>query len=523
MVDKLWFLIPEMILFAAAVVVSVVGLSKRKGVRDATPLIAIIALIVAGVATPFVYGAEDRLAAADLLLPMLGNYVKMIVCGVGALLALVSVGLVDRSLESAFASGRATFDAIRVTRGEFYAFFLLSLMGVMLVCNANDLIWLFLALELTSLPTYVMVATGRSRRIAQEAAVKYFFLGAVSAAIFLFGFAMIYGSTGSIVLTEIRASFAEQAAAGDVNSFGVMGIIIALLGLCFKIAAAPMHFYAADVYQGAASAVTAFLGFVPKTSGMLAFILLLTTLGWTGHVEGVEALPPAITAALFMIAVLTMTLGNVLALMQRSVKRVLAYSSIAHSGYLLIGVMAGPGLGFNSVLFYLLAYGIMNTAAFAVVAALERGGEEVDAMEDLAGLGRRHPALAAVLAISSLSLLGFPPLLGFVGKFYLFAAGVEAGQITLVVIACFNSAISAWYYLKIAGLPILAQPTPQSEAVSGVPSPWPRWAGMIGAAAVAVLWIFAGPISQASDEALRSTPGMTAEARDEPGAVLSER
>ena len=502
MTAKLWFLIPEIVLFAAAVIVSVMGLSRVKSTRDLSPLITVLALIVAAALTPILYANEERVHAAGMLMPMLGQYVKVVVCIVGALLAMLPVGLIDRNLEGAFATGRASFDAIRVTRGEFYAFFLLSIIGVMLITSANDLIWLFLALELTSLPTYVMVAIARSRRLSLEAAVKYFFLGAMSAAIFLFGFALIYGATGSIVLTDIQQAFEMHAFRGDMTIIAMVGVILALLGVCYKIAAAPMHFYAADVYQGAASPVTAFLGFVPKAAGMLTFMMLLYCVGWLNHIEGLEALPRAISATIFMIAVLTMTLGNVLALMQRSAKRVLAYSSIAHSGYMLIGVLAGPGLGYNAVLFYLFAYGIMNTAAFAVLSALEKNGEEIDDLNDLSGLAKRHPGLSAVLAIAALSLLGFPPLLGFVGKLYLFAAGVEAGQIVLVVIAALNSAISAWYYLKLAGLPFLGKPGPQSERVDRGPSPWPRYSAVLGAVAILVLWLFAGPIDRATKEAV---------------------
>lgn len=494
---KLWLLIPEFVLFGAAVLVSVLGLSRSRLLRDLSPFIAIAALVAAGVLTPLVYGDEGRVAEAGLLMPLLGQYMKIVVCAVGALLAFLSIGLVDRGLEAAFASGRAAFDPIRVARGEYWSFFLLSLIGVMLISSANDLIWLFLALELTSLPTYVMVATARSRRKSGEAAIKYFFLGAMSAAMFLFGFALIYGATGTIILTEIRAAFAVQlgAADGGLGAFGVIGIILALLGVCFKIAAAPMHFYAADVYEGAPGPVTAFLAFAPKTAGIITFIMLLSTAIIPEHVGAAIDFPPTITAALFMISVLTMTLGNVLAMLQRSVKRILAYSSIAHSGYMLIGVIAGPGAGFNAVLFYVLAYGVMNTAAFAVLAALERQGEEIDSLDDLAGLGRRHPGMAAVMAIASMSLLGFPPLLGFVGKFYLFAAGIEAGQLALVVIACVNSAISAWYYLKLAGLPILAAPGAGADSITRVPSYWPRFAALLAAAAVATLWIVAQPIS----------------------------
>jgi NADH-quinone oxidoreductase subunit N len=273
-----------------------------------------------------------------------------------------------------------------------------------------------------------------------------------------------------------------------------------------------MHFYAADVYEGAASPVTAFLAFVPKTAGMLAIILLLTTMGWSGHSlseNGMqvpyEGLPQQVMTTLWMIAVLTMTLGNVGAILQKSAKRVLAYSSIAHSGYMLIGVIAGPRHdGPDAVLFYLLAYGIMNTAAFAVLTGLERRGNEIESMDDLAGLRIRHPAMAVVLAIASGSLLGVPPLLGFWGKLYLFIAGIEAKQIPLVVIAGVNSAISAWYYLRLVALPIMNKPSAQAETIERSPFSWPRIAGVMTAVAVVILPVFANRLFTASEAASAS-------------------
>ncbi|MHC4965796.1 MAG: NADH-quinone oxidoreductase subunit N [Planctomycetota bacterium] len=466
MADKLWFLIPEIWLFLGVFVLSVMGLARTKFLRDALPLVVCAFLAVALVAIPLVYTQTDRLSRAAMLMPSVGYYVKMVVCAMGIVLALLSVGLIDRRLEEAVKSGRARFDPIRVSRGEYFAFFLLSLIGAMLVCNANDLIWLFLALELTSLPTYVMVAISRPSRRAQEAAVKYFFLGALAAAMFLYGFALLYGSTGTIVLTEMREALTEQAAAGGLNRMAIVGMILAVVG-------------------------TAFLGFVPKTAGAVAIILLLGTVGWSGHLPGgTEGLPQPILITLWMIAVLTMTLGNVGAMLQRSAKRLLAYSSIAHSGYLLIGVIAGPGLGINSVLFYLLVYGVMNTAAFAALAALERRGEEVEALEDLAGLRLRHRTMSVVIVIAAGSLIGFPPLLGFWGKLLLLIAGVKAGHLPLVVIAVINSAISAWYYLRLAGLPILAMPGPQAETIVKRPVVWPRVAAVLTGLAVLIVPIF---------------------------------
>ena len=275
MADKLWFLVPELILFAGVVVVSIMGLSPRKGVRDSLPLITCIFLGMAFAVIPALYSgerAEAHMEGAALLFPYLGKFAKMVVCLIGIGLVMISTGLIDRKYEHAVQTGRATFDPIRATRGEYFSFFLLSLIGVMLCCSANDLIWLFLSLELTSLPTYIMVAMSRSSRKAQEAAVKYFFLGAMSAAMFLFGFALLYGATGTIVLSEMHTAFAEQVATGGINAIGIFGMILAVLGVSFKVVAAPMHFYAPDVYEGAAVPVTAFLAFVPKTAGFIALI-----------------------------------------------------------------------------------------------------------------------------------------------------------------------------------------------------------------------------------------------------------
>lgn len=523
MIEKLWFLIPEMILFAGVVVVSIFGLSPLRALREVTPWVTIGALVVASAVTPFLYTPE-RVAEAELLMPHVGWYMKVAIMMIAAMLVLMCIGLIDRHYEGEIKAGRAIFDPMRVNRGEFFVLLLFSVMGATLVCNANDLIWLFLALELTSLPTYVMVAMSRPSRKAQEAGVKYFFLGAFATAIFLYGFALLYGSTGTMVLTEMRTVFAEQAAGEGINTFGIVGMILAVLGLGFKIAAAPLHFYAADVYEGAASAVTAFIAFVPKAAGMLGLILLLGTMGWYGHV-GADAfgLPEPVLYALWMMAVLTMTLGNIAALLQRSVKRMLAYSSIAHSGYMMIGLIAGPGLGINSVLFYLTAYGIMNTAAFAVLAGLERAGQEIETVDDISGLRLKHPGMAIVLAISSASLLGVPPLLGFMGKLYLFVAGVEAGHIPLVVIAGLNSAISAGYYLFLIVLAILLKPSAQAETIEKSPRVWPRVAGLIGAVLIVALPVFTQALYNASERATQDyelgPPAAASQDAGEDGAV----
>jgi NADH-quinone oxidoreductase subunit N len=481
MADRLWFLIPEFILLIGAVICAIGGLSNTSAIRRRIGFVACGFLAAACIAVPFVYTPE-KIANADSLLPNLGKYVKFFASLIGILLVMSAGGLMDRKYEHAIAKGKATFSALRTSGGEFHALLLLSIAGVMLICEARDLIWLFLALELVSLPTYVMVAISRWSKVAQEAAMKYFFLGAVSAALMLYGFALLYGATGTFVFTEMADVFAAERAAGGISIFGQIGLLLAIFGLCYKIAAAPMHLYAPDVYEGASAAVTAFLAFIPKTAGMLAIILLCSLVGWE------EGLPPVVEMALWVVAVLTMLLGNIGALLQTSTQRMLGYSSIAHSGYMLIGVIAGPPLGIIAVLVYLVIYGATNTSAFATLASLSRDDDSVDSLEDISGLYKRSPLAAASMSISCGSLLGIPPLFGFWGKLMLFAAGVAAGQLPLVIVAAVASAISAWYYLKIIGLSLLSSTTPRSESVR-VTLRWPLIAAVISA-----IVAIAGPI-----------------------------
>ncbi|MEY2714143.1 MAG: NADH-quinone oxidoreductase subunit [Planctomycetota bacterium] len=482
---KLTLIAPEILLFIGSVVVAVLGLSRNAGVRRAVPMITALFLAASVGVTAWVYRG-DAVAQSGLMMPMLGAYAKALIAMIAILLVMVAGASIDRRLEEAFDAGRAAFDPIRVMRGEFFSFFLLSVAGTMLIANAGDLIWMFLALELASLPTYVMVAVSRGTRRAQEAAVKYFFLGALSAATFLYGFALLYGATGTFELAAMADFFRQNG----VPTIGYIGAVLAIIGIGFKLAAVPMHFYAPDVYEGASSATTAFLGFIPKIAGVLALMVLLNVFGAAnlGGDGSPHWLPAPITGTLWMVAVLTMVLGNIGALLQRNVKRMLAYSSIAQSGYLLIGLLAGPEKGgFDAVLFYLLGYGVTNTAMFAVLASLERNGEDVETLDDLSGLRTRHPVLAWMLAASAISLIGMPPLIGFFGKLALFSSALEAGQVQLVVIAAVNSAISAFYYLQLVAVPMLGQPNARTEAVQAVPSSWPRMAAILCGIGVIVL------------------------------------
>ncbi|MBM4007985.1 MAG: NADH-quinone oxidoreductase subunit N [Planctomycetes bacterium] len=527
---RLMLLTPEILLFGAAVVAAVLGLSRRHSIRAFLPIFTCLALVASLALMPITW-TETRANEAQLMLPMLGAFMKPLLAAIGILLVLVSAGSVDRGFEAAVARGRTTFDPQRVVAGEFYAFFLFSLIGAMLLCSATDLIWIFLAVELVSLPTYIMVAVGGSSRRSGEAAIKYFFLGALSTAVFLYGFAMIYGSTGSLELQGIRTALAAQAAGSGIDAMALAGLILAVLGFCFKITAVPMHFYAPDVYEGAPTHVTAFLAFVPKVAGFVVLIVLLACVGWTGHSlvdgDGVRVpyagLPTPLTAVLWMVAVLTMTLGNIGALLQRSVKRLLAYSSIAHSGYLVIGLLSGGAAGIEAISFYLLAYGVMTTASFAAIVALERRGEEINEINDLAGLRHRQPVMAWMLAISGASLVGMPPFLGFFGKVYLFVAAFEADQFALVVIAVLNSAVSALYYLRLATVPLVAPPSARSEEVQLVPSRWPWVAAVVCGIGTVILPGFLNTLVRSAEVTTAPAANTTVEspAADTSAASLS--
>ncbi|HHN77686.1 MAG TPA: NADH-quinone oxidoreductase subunit N, partial [Phycisphaerales bacterium] len=506
---------PEIWLFITTCVVMVVGLSPDMRVRRLCGWISGIGILVA-------IGAAVPVEHPGGLFPAITPYAKGMIGVVGLLLLPLLAGTVDRDLDAAIAEGKARFDALRANRAEFYAFFLFSLTGLMLTASADDLIWLFLALELTSLPTYIMVTISTRGTRSQEAGVKYFFLGALGAAIFLYGFALMYGATGTTNLAEIAAAFKAQAAADGINPIGIAGVAVALVGLCFKIAAVPMHMYAADVYQGAASGVSAMLAFVPKAAGFLAIIFICGTMGWT-HGPAYDALPAPIYILLWVIAAATMFTGNVLAVRQSSVKRMLAYSSVAHSGYMLVGVIAGPGSGGSfwdngiaAVLFYLLSYGITNIGTFAVLASIQTdSGEEADDIAEIRGLHATRPWLAGAMLLCVLSLLGLPPLVGFFAKVGLFTSAIAAGEIPLVIILGINSAIAAFYYLRIARSAYLE---PADESVSTGPTPVPQRAiaAVLSASLVVFLLVIAQPIIERSVTASGYTiPDTTAQARAE--------
>lgn len=325
--------------------------------------------------------------------------------------------------------------------GEYYALLLFATGGTMLIAHGGDLIVIFLGLEIASLAVYILAGFKKGIIRSYEASLKYFIMGSIASGFLIYGIAMAYGVAGTTALSALQNVTIPPANPTLV----FFAVALLMIGVCFKIAAVPFHLWSPDVYEGAPTSVTAFMASAIKVAGFAILIRLVLALG---HVPQIPW-----TKVLWVLAALTMTVGNLVAIRQTNIKRMLAYSSIAHAGYALLGVtaalqknaLAESTLG--AVLFYLFAYSLMTIGAFAVVIAIGRRGEEADEMTDYAGLAGKHPFLAAAMAVFLLSLTGIPPLVGFVGKFYLFAGAIEAGLYGLVVIAVLNSCVSAYYYL----------------------------------------------------------------------------
>lgn len=342
-------------------------------------------------------------------------------------------------------------------RGEYYTLLLFSVTGMMLMAQAADLIVVFLALELLSIPLYVLAAFARPRVDSEEAGLKYFLLGAFATGFVVFGTALVFGATESTKLTAI----VDAASGADSNGLLLsIGAALILVGFGFKVAAVPFHMWTPDVYQGAPSAVTAFMSSGAKIAGFAALLRVFAT--------AFPSISVDMTDILWVMAALTMALGNVIAIAQTNIKRLLAYSSIAQAGYILMAFVpyGNPDVAPVSIaagLFYLVAYAITNFGAWGVVIALEKSEGRGLELADYAGLARKHPLLAAAMAVFMLSLIGLPPTLGLVGKIYLFRAVIDGGFYGLAIIGVLTSLVSAYYYLRVVVIMYMRDGDPQTQ------------------------------------------------------------
>ncbi len=335
-----------------------------------------------------------------------------------------------------------------IRAGEYYALILFCTVGMILLASSTDMIMIFLGIEIVSICLYVLAGIRRDILRSNEAALKYFLLGAFATGFLLYGMTMVYGSTGSTNLFKIAEVVQNPSA--QSNPLLLMGLVLLIIGFGFKVASVPFHMWAPDVYQGAPTPITAFMAVGPKAAAFAAFFRVFA--------ETFPEMAPSWEIILSTIAVLSMFFGNLGAIMQTNIKRMLAFSSISHAGYILMAVIAKNSLGASSLLFYMLAYAFTTFGIFGIIILLGRKGEENLEIENYSGLAYKHPILALSMTVFLLSLGGLPPFAGFIAKFYIFSAAIQEGLVTLVIIAVLNSAISFYYYLKVVVFMYMKEP-----------------------------------------------------------------
>ena len=435
------YILPEIVLTAGALLLLIVDLFTSRQHQRVLGWCALAVLGATALTLLQFSGANLVVSRGLLAIDGFAFFFKLIFLGAAAITVLMSSSYLEA-------------EGLKV--GEYYFLILCATLGMMFMASGIDLIAIFIGLETMAVAFYILVGYVKPNRRSNEAAVKYFLLGAFSLGLLLYGMSLLYGLSGTTNLRELTATFV----AGESDALLLVAMILVIAGIGFKIAAVPFHMWAPDVYEGAPTPVTAFLSVGSKAA---AFAMLLRI-----FFEGLPGLVEEWRPIFYALAIITMTLGNIAAITQSNIKRMLAYSSIAHAGYILIGVVAGTPRGFTAIFVYLMVYVFMQLGAFAVVTMLRRENVAGDELKDLSGLYSRYPVAAFAMLFFMLSLGGIPPTAGFMGKFWLFSAAIESGYIWLAVVAVGNSAISLYYYIRvivymwikeeIAGPPIKVSP-----------------------------------------------------------------
>ena len=466
----LFAILPELSLTALVLIVLTIDLWLPVQRKQLLVPIVVVGLVLTGVATAAVWGVNRRdVFGGFYVVDDLSVFFKLITLAIGVLSVLFAPGYLQ---------------VRRLPLGEFSTILIFSLIGMFVLASSSDLVTLFLGLELMTMPSYLLTGFHKTDRYSNEGGLKYFLLGSFASAILLFGIAWTYGFTGTTRMSEIAALVGR----GDLPAGMLVALGFLTVGATFKIAAVPFHYWTPDAYQGAPTPITGFLSVGPKVG---AFALLIRL-----FVEALGPLRADWLALMLGLTVLTMTAGNIVALTQTNVKRMLAYSSIAHTGYIMAGIAAFANAtdrdvasrGLESVLFYGLGYSIMNLGAFAVVAMLQRETNRYGGLGSFAGLASRDPWRAAAMAVLLLSLTGIPPTVGFFAKLYVLLAAVDAGLAWLAVIMVLNAALSAFYYLRVIVYMYMRDPEDEPAAIdrSGFAS-----AGLaVSVAAVVLLGLF---------------------------------
>jgi len=436
---------PELILAVTAMVLLLLSVFLKKESRNLIPPLSLIGVLLALGFSVSLWGRAEYAFQGMIVLDNYSLFFKIVFLVTTALTILMSIRYLQQE---------------GFEHGEYYILLLFAAVGMMLMASAADLIIVFLGLETFSLAIYVLAGFFRTQAKSNESALKYFLLGSFSTGFLVYGIALIYGATGTTNLKGIFEFFRRAQLLQDPLLLFAMGLLI--VGFGFKVASVPFHMWTPDVYEGAPTSITAFMSVGPKAAGFAAFLRVF--------VYSLSSLQAEWIWILWVLAVLTMTLGNIVAIAQKNIKRMLAYSSIAHAGYILVAMVAANELGTAGILYYLLAYAFMNLGAFAVIILYGRRGEENLLITDYSGMGSKYPLLAALMAVFMFSLAGIPPTAGFVGKFYIFSAAVKAGYVGLAVIGVLNSALSVYFYLRVTVMMYMRAPEKDLPPIAWSPA-----------------------------------------------------
>ena len=413
-------LLPEIVLGIGAMALLMLGVYRSEGGVRVIDIASIVLLIVAGLIVLALPGGKLVTFGGSFVVDDFARFLKILAILGSAAAILMSIDYDKREKQQRF---------------EYSVLIVLSTLGMLMLISAADLIALYLGLELMSLPLYVVAASHRSSLRSTEAGLKYFVLGALSSGMLLYGASLVYGFTGTVNFSGIAQS------AADAGTGLIFGLVFLFAGFCFKVSAVPFHMWTPDVYEGAPTPVTAFFAAAPKVAGIAMFVRVAVSAfpGITGQWQEIVA----------FVSVASMLLGSFAAIGQRNIKRLMAYSSIGHMGFALIGLAAGTSEGVQGVLVYMAIYVTMTLGVFAVILSMRRSGGMVESIDQLAGLARTHPTMAFFLAMLLFSMAGVPPLAGFFAKFYVFLAAIKAGLYVLAVIGVLASVVGAYYYLAI--------------------------------------------------------------------------
>jgi len=469
---------PLLIVCGVGILLLLLDLVLPHGKKHLTAWVALGGLGWALIRTLAQWGLSERGYAGMVSLDNLSTLFNVVFLCSTAIVVLLSMAFLKRE---------------EVEHAEYHALLLFATSGMMMLASGLDLITLFLGIEVLSISLYILAGYRRNSDASNEAAMKYFLLGAFASGILLYGIALVYGATGTTSLHRIGEAIAGVGAPVPEGLI-YAGMSLILVGLAFKVAAVPFHMWTPDVYQGAPTPITAFLSAGPKAAAFAAFLRVFFIAFGPAQAEW--------DMVLGVIAVLTMTVGNIAAIAQTNVKRMLAYSSIAHSGYVLIGLVSGGLVGGTGAVFYLMAYVAMNLGAFGIVVLLESKADRGEELKDYAGIGFKYPLIGALLSLFMLSLSGIPPTVGFVGKLYLFGTAVQTGHVWLAVFGVLNSAISVFYYLRLLVLMYMRE---SQETLPAIRIPL-AMAVVLTVAAVGTLWpgLFPNTWFHAAQESVRS-------------------